>query len=121
MTTYDIHTDVKFGPLELIDAGTLADNAPSNWWNQSLCMVNECVVRIGVFEGEFHFHTHEQEDELFYVVEGRLLLDFQGRTVEIGPRQGMMVPRGVEHRTRAVERTVVLMVEAASVVPTGDP
>ena len=63
---------------------------------------------------------HHQEDEFFYVVEGRLLLDLEGRTVELAPRQGILVPRGVLHRTRAPTRTVVLMVEAATVVPTGD-
>jgi mannose-6-phosphate isomerase-like protein (cupin superfamily) len=120
MTTYDIHTDVKYGPLEVIEAGHLADTCPEKWWNQTLCRVNDCVARLGVFEGEFHFHVHEREDELFYVIEGTLYLDFEGRTVALGPRQAMMVPRGVTHRTRAPGRTVVLMVEAASVVPTGD-
>jgi mannose-6-phosphate isomerase-like protein (cupin superfamily) len=107
---YDIHMDVKYAPLELIDAGKLADECGQKWWNQSLCTVNESVVRVGVFHGEFHWHKHDHEDELFYVIEGKLLLDLEGRTVELLPRQGMMVPKGVMHRTRALERTVVLMV-----------
>jgi mannose-6-phosphate isomerase-like protein (cupin superfamily) len=118
---YDIRTDVKCRPLELVDLGKMADDAPSKWWNQSLVNVNDCVVRVGVFEGEFHWHKHDKEDEFFYVVEGKLLLDVEGRgTTELSPRQGMMVPRGVVHRTRAPSRTVVLMIEAATVVPTGD-
>ena len=117
---YDIHTDVKFGPLERIDVGKLADACPEKWWNQSLCRVNDCVLRLGVFEGEFHWHKHDLEDEVFYILEGRLLLDLEDRTVELEPRQGFMVPRGVVHRTRAPQRTVVLMIEAATVVPTGD-
>jgi len=117
---YVIHTDEKYAPLEPIDVGAFADACRDPWWNQTLCRVNDCVVRLGVFHGEFHWHQHEREDELFYVVEGTLLLDLQDRTVVLGPRQGIMVPRGVEHRTRAEERTVVLMVEAATVVPTGD-
>ncbi len=117
---YDIHTDVKYRPLELIDAGRLADECPEKWWNQTLTRVNDCVARLGVFEGEFHWHKHDLEDEMFFVLEGRLLLDLEGRTVELGPRQGITVPRGVMHRTRAPTRTVVLMVEAATVVPTGD-
>ena len=117
---YDIRTDVKYGPLELVELGKLADDAPSKWWNQSLVKVNDSVARVGVFEGEFHWHKHDREDEFFYVVEGKLLLDLEGRTVELLPRQGLMVPRGVMHRTRAPSRTVVLMVEAATVVPTGD-
>ena len=117
---YDIHTDVKYGPLEVVDAGALVDANQEPWWNQSLCVVNESVARIGVFHGEFHWHKHDKEDELFFVLEGTLLLDLEGRTVELKPRQGMVVPKGVMHRTRARERTVVLMVEPASVVPTGD-
>jgi mannose-6-phosphate isomerase-like protein (cupin superfamily) len=117
---YDIHTDVKYAPLALVEAGRLADECTERWWNQTLCRVNDCVTRLGVFEGEFHFHKHDREDEFFFVLEGRLLLDFEGKTVELAPRQGMLVPRGVVHRTRAPKRTVVLMIEAASVVPTGD-
>src|SRR6188508_2015234 len=97
---YDIHTDVKYAPLELVDAGKLADECGQKWWNQSLCRVNDCVVRVGVFE-----------DEFFYVVEGELFLDLEGRTVTLKPRQGLLVPRGVMHRTRAPKRTVVLMTE----------
>ena len=85
---YSIHTDVKYGPLELVDAGALADECREKWWNQSLCRVNDCVVRIGVFEGEFHWHKHDREDEFFYVVEGRLFVDLEGRTFELAPRQG---------------------------------
>jgi mannose-6-phosphate isomerase-like protein (cupin superfamily) len=117
---YDIHTDVKYGPRELIDVGRLAEECPEKWWNQTLCQVNDCVARVGVFEGEFHWHKHDREDELFYVIEGRLLLDLEGRTVELAPRQGLLVERGVLHRTRAPQRTVVLMIEAATVAPTGD-
>ena len=117
---YDIHSDVKYPPLEVIEAGRLADECREPWWNQTLCQVNESVARLGVFLGEFHWHKHDREDELFFVLEGSLLLDFEGRTVALGPRQAMVVPRGVVHRTRAQVRTVVLMVEAATVVPTGD-
>jgi mannose-6-phosphate isomerase-like protein (cupin superfamily) len=119
--SYDIHQDVKFAPLEVIEAGRLANECGERWWNQSLALVNDCVARIGVFEGEFHWHKHDREDELFFVLDGTLLLDIEGKgTFELAPRQGMVVPRGVVHRTRAQRRTVVLMVEAATVVPTGD-
>ena len=120
---YDIHTDVKFAPLEVIEAGALADRCAEPWWNQTLCRVNESVARIGVFHGEFHWHKHDREDELFFVLDGELLLDVRDpgeRTVALQPRQGMVVPKGIVHRTRAPQRTVVLMVEAATVVPTGD-
>jgi mannose-6-phosphate isomerase-like protein (cupin superfamily) len=117
---YAIHTDVKFNPLELIDIGKLQEECKQNWFNQSLCQVNDCVVRLGVVMGEFHWHKHDQEDEFFYVVAGRFLIDLEGRTVELTPQQGFTVPKGVLHRTRAPERTVILMIEGRTVTPTGD-
>ena len=104
---YDIHEDVKYGPLEVQDAGALADGCDVPWWNQTLCQVNDSLARLGVFHGEFHFHKHDREDELFFVLEGKLLVDIEGQpTVELGPRQAVaFVPRGVVHRTRAPERT----------------
>lgn len=117
---YHIHSGIAYEPLEVIDAGKLAAECPERWWNQSLCRVNDCVARLGVFLGEFHWHQHDREDELFFVLEGKLLLDLEGRTVELAPLQGMLIPRGVKHRTRAEVRTVVLMVEAATVTPAGD-
>jgi mannose-6-phosphate isomerase-like protein (cupin superfamily) len=118
---YSINLDEKFGPLELMDVQTLADQVKEQWHNQTLCRVNDCVIRLGVVQGEFHWHHHDEEDEFFYVVDGRFLVDLEGdRTVELAPKQGFMVPRGVVHRTRASEWTVVLMIEGAGVVPTGD-
>lgn len=117
---YEIHTDIKYGPLEVIEAGRLTESCTKPWWNQTLCQVNDCVARLGIFHGEFHWHKHDREDELFFVLEGQLLLDLPERTITLSPQQGMLVPRGVLHRTRAQIRTVVLMVEAASVTATGD-
>lgn len=117
---YAIHTDVKFGPLERIDVRTVASEVRDKWFNQTLCQVNEAVVRLGVVEGEFHWHKHDEEAEFFYVVEGKFLIDLETRTVELGPQQGFVVPQGVPHRTHAPVRTVLLMIERGSVVPTGD-
>lgn len=117
---YATHLDIKFNPLELIDVQAMADACTDQWYNQTLCRVNDAVVRLGVIQGEYHWHKHDREDEFFYVVEGQLLIDLEGRTVELAPRQGFVVPKGVVHRTRAPERTVILMVEPAGVVPTGD-
>lgn len=119
-TEYLINTDVKFGPLEPFDAAELERACEHDWFNQTLCKVNDCVVRLGVLKGEFHWHQHEKEDEFFYVVSGRLLIDLEDRTMELSSNQGTLVPKGAIHRTRAPERTVVLMVEAATVCPTGD-
>lgn len=117
---YETHLDERFGPLELVDVQALADACGHPWFNQTLVRVNDAVVRVGVLRGEYHWHKHDAEDEFFFVIEGRFLVDLEDRTVELGPRQGMLVPRGLTHRTRAPERTIVLMVEAATVVPTGD-
>ncbi len=117
---YSIHLNTVYQPLELIEIQKLADATTEAWYNQSLCRVNDCVVRLGVVQGEFHWHKHDQEDEFFYVVEGRFLIDLDGRTVELAPRQGFTVPKGVRHRPRAPERTIILMIEGAGVMPTGD-
>ena len=117
---YETRLNILHQPLELIDAKALADACEFKWFNQTLCQVNGSVVRLGVFEGEYHWHKHDEDDEFFYVVEGELLIDLEGRVVEVKPGQGFVVPRGVLHRTRAPQRTVVLMVENAGIVPTGN-
>jgi len=117
---YDINLDVKYGFLKKIDVRKINQECKEQWFNTSLCNVNDCVVRIGILHGEFHWHKHDNEDEFFYVIEGMLLVDLEGKTVEIGPNQGICVPRGVEHCTRAPERTVVMMIEGNQVQPTGD-
>ncbi len=117
---YDIQLDDKYGSLSLIDIpAEIAAHQP--WFNQTLTTVNDAVVRLGIIEGEFHWHKHDDQDEFFLVLDGQLLIDVQDRgTVELDPHQGYTVPRGVQHRTRAPRRTAIVMVEAAGVVPTGD-
>ncbi len=117
---YNINLDVKFGPLELIDVPGLIAACREPWFNQTLCRVNDCVVRLGIMQGEFHWHKHDKEDEFFFVLQGRFLIDLEDQTITLEPHQGYSVPRGVVHRTRAPERTAILMVEAGSVQPTGD-
>ena len=86
----------------------------------ALCRVNDCVVRLGIVKGEFHWHKHDNEDEFFYVVSGKLFVDIEGRSFELNPKQGVTIPKGVLHNTRAPEKTVMLMIEGANVIPTGD-
>jgi len=117
---YETRLNIHYQPLELIEEKALADECQFQWYNQTLCQVNGSVVRLGVVQGEYHWHQHDQDDEFFYVVEGKLLIDLEGRTMELGPRQGTVVPKGVMHRTRAPERTVMLMVENAGIIPTGN-
>ena len=117
---YSINLDVRYAPLELIDIQALVAACQDSWYNQTLCQVNDCVVRLGVMQGEFHWHKHDKEDEFFYVVAGRFVIELEGRTVELMPQQGLTVPKGVMHCTRAPERAVILMIEGAGVVPAGD-
>jgi mannose-6-phosphate isomerase-like protein (cupin superfamily) len=118
--TYNINKDVRFGPLEPIDVAEIVDECDVEWFNQTLCRVNDCVVRLGIIQGDFHWHKHDGQDEVFYVIDGKLLVDLEDETFELGPRQSLMVPRGVVHRTRAPVKTVMLMVEGSDVEPTGD-
>src|SRR3954447_1548950 len=117
---YDIHLDDKFGALRLIDVAAEAA-AHEPWFNQTLTSVNDAVVRLGVIDGDFHWHKHDDTDEFFLVLDGELLIDVEDReTVTLDRHQGYTVPKGVVHRTRAPRRTSILMVEAAGVEPTGD-
>jgi len=118
---YDTRLNVLHGPLERIDLAQVAATVTHPWFNQTLCQVNDAVVRVGIVQGEYHWHQHEADDEFFFVVEGKLFVDVDDTTTELGPGQGMVVPRGRMHRTRAPRRTVILIVETAPIVPTGDP
>lgn len=117
---YHNHNDVAFGFSKLIDIEKLRDSVKEDWFNQTLCEVNGCVVRLGVVKGEYHWHHHDEEDEFFFVVSGKLFIDLEGETIELSPNQGYTIPRKVVHRTRAPEKTAMLMVEGAGVEPTGD-
>ena len=117
---YTIQLDDKFGQMALVDVGAEAA-AHEPWFNQTLTTVNQSVVRLGVIEGDFHWHKHDDTDEFFLVLEGELMLDFEDReTVVLAPHQGYTVSKRVVHRTRASQRTAILMVEAEGVAPTGD-
>jgi mannose-6-phosphate isomerase-like protein (cupin superfamily) len=117
---YETHLNLFYKPLEVIDEKGLAETCTHKWYNQTLCQVNESVVRLGVVHGEYHWHKHDEDDEFFYVIEGQLLIDLEDRTVDLAPRHGFVVPKGVVHRTRAPQRTVILMVENAGIIPTGN-
>lgn len=117
---YSIDLEVKFKPLEILDITNLIANCSKNWQNISLCEVNDCIVRLAVIEGEFHWHKHDKEDEFFYVIEGLLLIDLEEKTIKLKPNQAFTVPMGIIHKTRAPSRTSVLLMEKKSIKPTGD-
>lgn len=117
---YATHLDVKFAPLSIVDVPGLIARCQDSWYNQTLCEVNDSVIRLGVLQGEYHWHKHDHDDEFFFVLEGRFFVDLETRSVELRPLEGFVVPKGVVHRTRAPQRAVILMAETRAIVPTGD-
>ena len=118
---YINHMKILHDPLQLIDVQNLVNECTDKWYNQTLCQVNDSVVRLGVLEGEYHWHKHDKEDEFFFTLDGELIIDIEGEdSIELKPNQGFVVPKGVVHKTRAPGKTVVLMIETAGIIPTGD-
>jgi mannose-6-phosphate isomerase-like protein (cupin superfamily) len=117
---YVNHMDIKFEHLELVDVPALVAACTDRWYNQTLAEVNDSAIRLGVMQGEYHWHKHDNDDEFFFVLEGRFIIDLEDDTVELQQHQGFVVPKGTLHRPRAPERAVVLMVETSDIVPTGD-
>src|SRR5450432_2514643 len=117
---YATYLDIKFPALRLVDVPALVKACTDKWYNQTLCKVNDSVVRLAVVQGEYHWHKHDNDDEFFFVLEGHFVIDLEDRSVDLQPQQGFVVPKGVRHRTRAPDRAIILMVETATIVPTGD-
>ena len=117
---YVTRLDIKFDHLEKMDINRMISECTDKWFNQTLTKVNDSVVRIGIVEGEYHWHKHDNDDEFFYVLQGQLLVDLEDRTIELNPNEGLTIPKGVVHRTRAPKKTVMLMVETSAIQPTGD-
>jgi len=118
---YVNHMNILHDSLQLIDVNALVEKCTDKWHNQTLCQVNDSVVRLGILHGEYHWHKHDKEDEFFFTLEGKLIIDIEGAdSVELYPQQGFVVPKGVVHRPRAPNKTVILMMETAGIIPTGD-
>lgn len=116
---YVTNLDIKFDHLEKMDIPQMVKDCKDKWFNQTLTQVNESVVRLGIVEGEYHWHKHDNEDEFFFVLEGQLLIDLEDQTIELNPNQGVTITKGVMHRPRTPKKTVMLMVETSSIQPTG--
>ena len=117
---YSINPGIKYNHLEVVDVPAMVASCRKQWFNQTLVRVNDSVVRLGIVRGEFHWHKHDRDDEFFFVLQGRLLIDLECRTIELNPGQGVVVPKKVVHRPRAPRRTVMLMVETRGIRPRGD-
>jgi hypothetical protein len=117
---YATHLNILFPQLAKVDVPAVVAGVKDRWFNQTLCQVNGSVVRLGVMQGEYHWHKHDNDDEFFFCLEGEFFVDLEDRSVSLKPRQGFVVPKAVIHRTRAPQRCVILMVENAGIIPTGD-
>jgi mannose-6-phosphate isomerase-like protein (cupin superfamily) len=117
---YNINLDIVYDHLEKIDVNEIVKNNNLKWSNRTLTQVNESVVRLGIVEGDFHWHKHDNDDEFFFVLDGQLLIDLEGKTIELNPNEGVTISKGVMHRPRAPKKTVMLMVETSAIQPTGD-
>jgi len=117
---YKQNMDVKYDNLELIDVPSIIAENKERWFNQTLSRVNDSAVRLGIVQGEYHWHKHDHDDEFFFVLSGKLYLDLEGRTIELEPMTGTTIPKGIMHKTRAIEKTVMLMVETSSIDPLGN-
>ncbi len=117
---YNQLMDVKFGHQELIDISSIVNECDDKWFNQTLARINDSVARVGIVEGEYHWHTHDDDDEFFFVLSGRLFIDLKDKTIELNPHQGVTISKGTAHRPRAPQKTVMLMVETAAIDPVGN-
>ena len=117
---YKKQMDVNYDYLEKINVPEIVKNCTDKWFNQSLCNVNSSVFRLGIFEGEYHLHNHDHDDEVFFVIEGSIILETEKGNFELGQYEGVCVPKGVMHRPIAKNKAVVLMIENIGIDPIGN-
>ena len=91
--SYATHLNIKFDPLKLIDVSSLAKDVTDKWYNQTLCKVNDSVVRLGVMQGEYHWHKHDSDDEFFFVLSGKFIIDLEGRRLSFCSIRASSCPR----------------------------
>lgn len=117
---YKFQMDVKYDYLEKIKISEVVESCSDKWFNQTLCKVNSSVLRLGIFEGEFHMHKHDNDDEVFFVLSGSIVLETENGDFELGENEGICVPKGVMHRPIAEKKAIVLMIENDGIQPVGD-
>lgn len=91
-----------------------------HWSPKVVAELNDYEVKVVRIKGDFVWHTHDDTDELFLVVDGELTVQLRDRDVVLGPGQLFVVPRGVEHCPRADEEVTAVLIEPRGVVNTGD-
>jgi mannose-6-phosphate isomerase-like protein (cupin superfamily) len=91
-----------------------------HWSPKILGELNGQQVKLAKFKGEFVFHKHDNEDELFMVIKGKFRMEYRDKTVDVNEGEILIVPRGVEHKPVAEEEVWVLLFEPASTLNTGN-
>ena len=117
---YNINADIKYDYLQIIDIPDIVNNCTDKWFNQTLCKVNDSLLRLGILDGEFHWHKHDKEDEVFFVLEGKLIIETEKGNFELDKNKGICIPKGLMHRPVTKDKVIVLMIESNTVKPTGD-
>ena len=106
--------------MEVINLRQKFDSFSEHWSPRIAAELNGQQVKLAKLQGEFVWHLHEAEDELFFVVSGRLRMEFRDRAVWLEPGEMVVVPRGVEHRPVAEVETEILLFEPAGTLNTGN-
>jgi mannose-6-phosphate isomerase-like protein (cupin superfamily) len=117
---YTTNLDIKYDHLQLIDVPQIVRECQDKWFNQTLTRVNDSVVRLGIVEGEYHWHKHDEEDEFFFVLEGQFIIEMEKETITLNPWEGYTIPKGVLHKPKAPKKTILLMVEPHTIQPVGN-
>ena len=101
--------EYKLTKLNVFD---LTKKITDDWRNFVVSEINDHVVRLSVLQRDFHWHSHSESDEMFYVIEGKLFVDLENTTEEINPGEMITIPKNIKHRTRSNERTLILCFES---------
>jgi quercetin dioxygenase-like cupin family protein len=106
---------------ETVDLMTAFDAVTGHWSPMVVAQVNNQYVKVAKVQGEFAWHSHEGEDELFYVMHGHLTIEYEnGRAVNLAPGSLHVVPRGVLHKPVAAEECWIVLIETVTTKHTGD-
>lgn len=105
--------------IQTVNLQSKLDTFDAHWSPKIVGELNKQQVKIAKLKGEFVMHSHEHEDELFYVVSGTLFIELKDKTLELNPGEFVIIPRGIAHKPIAPEEVSVMLFEPASTINTG--
>ncbi len=117
--SYTVDPTVQYGPLQVFRISEVTARHCERWYNESLCRVNTSLLRLGRLEDPFPMHTHDDSDELFFVLEGTLRIETETNAFTLRPMEGLCIPKGVLHRPVPEGVVLILMVEQDGLDPLG--